>query len=37
MEAERVASRGVGVSREGQDIFDALARMWVFFSFLFFL
>lgn len=27
-ESDRVASRGIGVSRDGQDIFDALARMW---------
>lgn len=26
-ESERVANKGVGVSKEGQEIFDALARM----------
>jgi hypothetical protein len=28
-EAERIASRGVGVTKEAQDIFDALARTYV--------
>lgn len=26
-ESERVANKGIGVSKEGQEIFDALARM----------